>query len=269
MGESFLAPLTGRPGLLDADDLPLAPPALGERRLRHDADFVALDRTFDAIRDVVNHGIDVLNELGCGLRRLPEESLEELVVLPLTGDYRRIRQNADAVAQVDAALAVYAHNVARLGIATDPRWGGEAAASYLLRLGRHAAAARGAGELLTLAVPAFGEVADLSERLAIEVEELVVELVEKGRRLVVRLLTRAAGPAGWAVFAADVALHGLDAVTDLVDDARRIVAIIDRLLEMKGEVADWVAEQRARLAVLRDIAEVARRELRGSGGGSW
>lgn len=243
-------------------DLRLPEPALGEQRLRHDAEFRAIDRTFDAIRDVVNLGVDALNELGLGLRRLPESSLEELVVLPLTGDHRRIRQNTEAIGRVEDALGFYACSTLRLGLATDPRWGGESAAAYLLRLGRHAAAARGAGELVALARPVLEAVADHSERLAIEVEELVVELLEKGRRLMARLLARAAGPAGWAVFAVDVALHGLDAVTDLVEDARRLVAILDRLAEMKGELFDWVGEQRERLAGLGEVALVMRDALR-------
>lgn len=261
--DSFLVAQTGRPGLLDADPVALPTPALGEKLLRHDTEFRAIDRTFDAIRDAVNKGIDVLNDLGFGVRRLPEESLEELVVLPLTGDYRVIRQNAHAVRHVEAALAVYARNTARLALATDPRWGGEAASSYLLRLGRHAAAARASGELVALAAPAFEEVAEFSERLAVEVEHLLVELVERGRRLMARLLARAAGPAGWGVFAIEVALKGADAVTDLVDDARRLIAIIDRLVAMKGEVAGWVEEQRERLDLLRDLAVVARSELGG------
>lgn len=253
----------GDTGLLNADPLSLPEPALGEQKLRHDAEFRALDRTFDTIRDTANKAIDFLNEAGCGLRRLPEESLEELVVMPLTGDYRRIRQNADALHHIDAAMAVYARNTARLAIATDPRWGGNAATSYVFRLVRHAAAARGSGELLSLVRPVFDEVADFSERLAIEVEELVVELVEKGRRLVARILARVAGPTGWAVLAGDIALNGIDAVMDLIDDAQRIVAIIDRLIEMKGEVEAWVEEQRARLDLLREVADVARQELRG------
>ncbi|TNM36582.1 hypothetical protein FHP29_20870 [Nocardioides albidus] len=243
--------------------LHLPEPALGPDRLRHDAEFRALDRTFDRIRDTVNLGIDVLNDLGVGLRRLPEESLQELVVLPLSGDYRRIRQNAEAIGYVDAAMARYAGSTLRLAVAADPRWTGDAAAAYLLRLGRHAAAARGAGALLALAVPAFEEVARFAERVAVEVEELVVELVERGTRLMMRLLARAAGPAGWAVFAAEVALEGLDAIADLVDDARRLVAIVDRLLEMKGEMVGWVEEQVDRLARLREVADVARAELDG------
>lgn len=247
--------------MVTAQPLVLPEPALGPERLRHDADFRALERRFDRVRDTVNEGIDVLNGLGLGLRRLPEESLQELVVLPLTGDHRRIRQNAAAIEYVDAAMARYAASTAGLALAVRPGWEGEAAASYLLRLGRHAAAARGAGELLAVAVPVLEEVARFAERLAVEVEELVVELVDKGTRLMTRLLARAAGPAGWAVLAADVALHGLDAVADLVDDARRLVEIVDRLLELKEEVIDRVAEQRDRLAALRSVGDVVREGL--------
>ena len=121
--------------------------------------------------------------------------------------------------------------------------------------------ARGAGELLAGAVPALEEVARFAERLAVEVEELVVELVDKGTRLMTRLLARVAGPAGWAVLGAEVAVHGLDAVTDLVDDARRLVAIVDRLLAMKVEVVDQVDEHLDRLAALRRVADVVREEL--------
>ncbi|GAA3526612.1 hypothetical protein [Nocardioides daeguensis] len=246
---------------MTAEPLVLPEPALGPDRLRHDAEFRALDRTFDRIRDTVNTGIDVLNGLGLGLRRLPEGSLRELVVLPLTGDHRRIRQNAEAIGYADAALARYAGSTTRLALAVGRRWEGEAAASYLLRLGRHAAAARAAGELLALTVPVFEEVARFAERLAVEVEELVVELVERGTWLMARLLARAAGPAGWAGFAAEVAVEGLDAVTDLVDGARRLVVIVDRLLSMKGEVIDWVDQQGDHLAAMRKIADVARAEL--------
>lgn len=249
-------------GLLAPEPLELPAPALGEAALVHDAEFRALDATFGRIRDVVNLGIDALNELGVGLRRLPEESLEELLVLPLSGDHHRIRQNADAVRHVEAALVRYAANTARLAAAAEPRWGGDAAAAYLVRVGVHAGVVRGCAELVTVAIPVLAEVAEVAERTAVEVEELVVELVEKGRRLMTRLLVRVAGPLGWGVLATDVALHGLDAVTDLVDDARRLLAIIDRLTAMKGELAAWVDEQHGRLERLREVGDVAADGLR-------
>ena len=249
-------------GLLAPEPLELPEPALGEAELLHDADFRALDATFGRIRDVVNLGIDAFNDLGLGLRRLPEGSLEELLVLPLSGDHHRIRQNADAVRYVETALVQYAASTARLAVAADPRWGGDAAAAYLVRLGVHAGVARGCAEVVTAAIPVLREVAEVAERTAIEVEELVVELVDRGRRLMARLLARVAGPLGWGVLATDVALHGLDAVTDLVDDARRLLAIIDRLTEMKGELSAWVEVQSGRLELLREVAAVAGDGLR-------
>ncbi len=270
MGGSFVEELTGRTGLLDATLLDLTDPELGGHTLDHDAEFEALDGTLCRIRDTINLGIDALNHAGLGLRKLPGGSLEELLVMPLTGDYRRIRQNAIATGQLRDALRTYAENAVLLSVAAEPRWGGRAAASFLRRVNGHAAAACGLGLLVAEAAPIFDFVADHSERLAIEVEELVMELVERGEHVVRKILSRVAGPAGWAAWAAELAIKGFDAVTDIVEDIERILWIIDRLLEMKGEVTDWVEEMRERLSILLGLVDLVRRELPdGGGGGSW
>jgi hypothetical protein len=272
VSDSFLTEVTGRPGLLDATPLELTEPQLGGHTLKHDAEFEALDGTLCRIRDIINLGIEALNHAGVGLRKLPEGSLEELLVMPLTGDYRRIRQNALATGQFRDALRTYSENATLLSVAASPRWGGQAAASFLLRVNGHALAARGLGLLVAEAAPLFDVVADHSERLAIEVEELVMELVERGEHVVRKLLARVSGPAGWATWATELALKGFDAVTDIIEDIERILWIIDRLLEMKSEVATWVEEQRERLSLLLDLLDLVRRELpggSGGGGGSW
>ncbi|WP_183100894.1 hypothetical protein [Nocardioides pelophilus] len=271
MGASFLEQATGRGGLLDATPLDLAPPALGGHTRDRDDGFEALDGALCRIRDTVNLGIDALNQAGLGLRKLPEGSLEELLVMPLTGDYRRIRQNALATAQVRDALRTYSENAVLLSVAAEPRWGGRAAAAFLLRVNGHALAARGLGMLVAEAAPLFDLVAEQSERLAIEVEELVMELLERGERVVRKLLSRVSGPTGWATWAAELAIKGFDAITDIIEDVERILWIIDRLLDMKGEVLGWVEEQRERLSILLDLVALARRELAdpGGGGGSW
>jgi len=271
VGTSFLEQVTRRPDLLDATPLDLSTPELGGHTLRHDAEFEALDGTLCRIRDTINVGIETLNHAGLSLRKLPDGSLEELLVMPLTGDYRRIRQNALATAQLRDALGTYSENAMRLSVAAEPRWGGQAAASFLLRVNGHALAARGLGLLVAEAAPLFDLVADRSERLAIEVEELVMELIERGERVVRKLLSRVSGPAGWATWAAELAVKGFDAVTDIIEDIERVLWIIDRLLKMKGEVIDWVEEQRERLSILLDLVDLARRELPGGngGGGSW
>ena len=272
MGGSLLETVTGRTGLLDATPLDLTAPDLGGRTREHDAGFEALDGALCRIRDTVNVGIDALNQAGLGLRKLPDGSLEELLVMPLTGDYRRIRQNAIATGQFRDALRTYSENAALLSAAASPRWRGQAAASFLLRVNGHALAARGLGLLVGEAAPLFDLVADQSERLAIEVEELVMELLERGERVVRKLLSRVAGPAGWATFAAELAIKGFDAITDIIEDIERILWIIDRLLDMKGEVTAWVEEQRQRLSILLDLVDLVRHELpggTGGGGGSW
>lgn len=260
---------TGRSGLLDADPLTVGTPERGEATLTHDAEFVALDEGLSTLRDGINLGIDALNHVGAGLRRLPEGSLEELLIMPLTGDYLTIGQNAAAVRQMRECLSTYAGNVARLSLAVDPRWGGEAATAYLLRLGGHALIARGAGELIAHGDVVFTEIAEYSERLAIEVEELVMELCERGRRLLTKLLSRVCGPIGAAAFATDFLLHGFDAVTDIIEDVQRVLEIIDFLLTVQGDVRTWVEEQRARLERLLEFAdlfsEAARARALGSG----
>ncbi len=261
--ESFLVDVTGRPGLLTPEDLDLSAPERGDRLLQHDPEFVALDAGLSRARDTVNLGIRALNELGAGLRELPEGSLEELLIQPLTGDYPAIRQNAEACHQVAAAMATYADNVHRLSLAVDPRWGGRAATSYLLRLNVHGLAARGLGMVVDQGAVVFDEVAETSERLTIEVEGMVVELAEIVGRLARKILTRVAGPLGWGVFAAELATQGWDAFLDIVHDVERVVEIIDFLLQLQADLTNLVAEWQEGLDLLRGLPDL----LGGGGGG--
>lgn len=233
--------------------LHLVDPPPGEARLRHDATFGAWDRSLSALRDVVNTGIRALNEVGAGLPLLPEGSLEELLVLPLAGDYGAIRQNAHACHQVADALGTWAGNLTRVSVAVDPRWEGLAGLAFLVRLQARALAARGVAEVVRRGSALFDEVADVSERLGVRVEELVVELGKALARLARRLLAKVGGPAGWASFAAELALRGLDAVTDIVDDVRRVLGLVDEVRDLHRSVRDWAALQQERLAVFEEL----------------
>ena len=174
-------------------------------------------------------------------------------MVPLAGDHVAIRGNAVACHQVEDALGGYAAGCTALSVAVVSRWRGRAAAAYLVRLNAHALAARGLGDLVGEGAVVFDEVADFCEDLAVRVEGLVVELGEAMGRLARTLLTRVAGPAGWAAFGAEVALKGLDAFTDIVDDVRQVLATIDTLLELQATVGAWAEEQRDRLDLLLDL----------------
>ncbi|WP_340537095.1 hypothetical protein [Nocardioides sp. GXZ039] len=236
----------------------LAPPPEGEDELRHDVTFEAWDAKVCGLRDLANRGIDVLNRVGAGLDRLPEGSLRELLVEPLTGDAGAIRQNAQACHGVREALTVIAGNQLRLITWVEPRWGGRAGAAYALDLGGRALATRGLAELIDVAAPVFDDIALFCERLTVEVEGLVVECGEVLGRLVRRILSRVSGPLGWGCFAIEVATQGMDAITDLIDDARRVLEIIETLLALQDSVLEWAREKRDRLETLLDLPELLR-----------
>lgn len=239
--------------------LRLETPDRGEKQLDHDATFTAWDDAFTIMRDVVNRGIDAANHAGAGLPRLPEGSLEELLILPLTGDYQTIGQNAAACADVRDALHRWADNLARLSVAVEPDWGGRAAAAYLLRVNALGLAARGLGETVRAGAIVFEEVAKFSERIGITVERLVVELGRTLVRLARRILSKVSGPAGWAAFAAELVLKGLDAITDIIDDVKRVLELVETLRELHDTVVDWVHEQQDRLELFRSLPSLVGR----------
>ena len=239
--------------------LDLAAPELGESVLRHDATFKAWDAGLGGLRDTVNLGIDALNQVGAGLRKLPEGDLTDYLVAPLTGDYREIRQNAEACGQVRDALSTYADDCRALSVQVQLVWSGAAGVACLFRLQAHGLVAEELGLLVGRGAVVFEEIAEFSERLAVEVEELVVELGEALGRAARKLLSRVAGPAGWAAFGLDLALNGLDAVTDIIDDIRLVLDHIDQLLALQDTVRAWVEEQRTRLEILRELPAIASR----------
>ena len=240
------------------DPIPLDAPAKGEAQLAHDTTFTAWDGAFTSMRDVVNQGIDALNQVGAGLPRLPEESLETVLILPLTGDYAAIRRNANACGDVRDALHTWGDNILRISLGVGPGWSGQAAAAYLLRVNAFGLAARAIGETVGLGATVFDGIARVSERIGIQVERLVVELGKTLARLGRRLLSKVAGPAGWAAFAGELLLKGLDAVTDIVDDVRRVLELIEALRDLRDVVTAWVAEQRERLELFRELPSLLR-----------
>jgi hypothetical protein len=234
-----------------------APPEPGDT-MRHDPTFEAWDAEVCGLRDLANHGIQVLNGLGASISPLPGGSLRELLVEPLTGDHAAIRQNAQACHVVRQALVTISHNQGDLVLWSALRWDGLAAAAYAGQVAARALATRAVAELVAGAAPVLDEVADFCERLTIEVEHLVVECGERLGHLVRKLLSRVAGPLGWGVFAWEVATEGMSAITDLVDDVRRVIEIVETLLTLQDTVSAWAQEQRDRLETLLDLPDLVR-----------
>ncbi|CAB4706062.1 unannotated protein [freshwater metagenome] len=231
----------------------LAVPELGERERADDATFAAWDAVFTTARDTVNHGVRALNGLGLDLPELPPGTLHELAVEPLVGDCEVIRQSADACHRVGDALAALAESTAAVAAVTAVRWSGLAGSACAARLGVDALALRAAGVVVEQGSWVFDEIADVCERLALSVQRAIVALGRAIERLARTVLTRVLGPAGWAALAAEVALRGLDVVSDIVDDVRLVVSLVEELLTLRESVADWAGAQRDRLDLLAHL----------------
>jgi hypothetical protein len=230
----------------------LPEPPLGERMVSHDAEFTAVDRGWSLLRDAINDGIRLANSVGAGLPMLPTESLEELLELPFSGDYRMIRRNAHACGQVRDALAVWSDNFPRVGLGVASCWSGAASAALLGRLAVYAVAGRAVGELVGAGASVFDEIATVCERLAVRVEHELVELGRVLLRLSRRLLEAVCGP-GAASLAITIAVHGWSVISDIVHDICLVHTLISDLLTLQDTVTGWVADWRARLELFSEL----------------
>lgn len=241
------------------EPLRLERPRRGEATLTHDATFTACNEALTTMRDVVNHGIDAINQAGAGLPRLPEGDLYDLLIAPLVGDHATIQQNTAACLDVRDALHTWGDNILRISVAVEPSWGGQAATAYLLRVNALGLAGRAVGETVRVGAIVFEEIAAFSERIGIQVEHLVVELGRTLLRLARRLLSKVSGPAGWAAFAAELIMKGLDAITDIINDVKLVLKLVDTLREVYDAVVDWVQETQHRLEVFRGLPSLVGR----------
>ncbi|MGI8523647.1 MAG: hypothetical protein ACR2K3_10125 [Nocardioides sp.] len=235
----------------------LVPPGPGHGHLRHDQTFRAWDATFSECRDVINHGIDLLNHVGVGLRRLPGGSLERLLVVPLAGDYEQISRNAEACAHVRRGCDTWARNIVGLSLAMVPLWDGRAAAAFFAEMSATALAVAAVGEVVGAGSRVFDEIALISERLGVEVERVIVALGRLLARVAARVLEKIGG-VGAAVFAAEIALKGLDTVRDLVHDIELVLELVDEVVHLREAVAEWADEQRERLRIFAELPAVLR-----------
>ena len=244
---------------LQLEELGLTPPGLGAARLHHVEEFEEFDGLFDAVRDTINVGILELNKLpGCELPTLPEESLEELLVLPFSGDYRRIRQSAQACEALGWAFHDWAGNVRRSSLAVHPVWQGVAAAACARRLTAWSATAEAAGAVVAGGAVVFAGLADFCELTAVEVERLLVELAHALERLAARVATKLAGVGGVVSMAIDVARHGFDVVTGLIHDVERVLDLIGRVRGLVDQVREFVDRTSASLRDFERLRDLVR-----------
>ncbi|MBM0124059.1 hypothetical protein [Pimelobacter simplex] len=243
------------------EELPLDAPAEQSRGKGHDPAFITASETFDSVRDACNGAIDWVNGVaeGVGLGRpipsLPTTSLDQYVVYPLSGDYLRIKQNAEACRTFGTAMKTWGHNFGVLGLNQVLVIGGEVGVTMGAQLGLYDLAVQGMGGVVSKGSAVFDYVARISERIAIRVEKALVELGERLLRLSSKLLRWGRGYWGALMLAKDLAEKGIDAITEVIDDAKYVIEAINACFELKDAVEEWCRTQGERIKAFKEILD--------------
>ena len=120
----------------------LEEPPEGSQKVRgHDKTYGEIRDGFDAVRDACNEGIDKVNgwlsQAGRSeqLPRLTDDSLDEYVVFPLSGNYYRIQQNGSACKILKDGMSVWGDNFTTLIPNSELAFQGRTNIAFVAQLG--------------------------------------------------------------------------------------------------------------------------------------
>lgn len=250
----------------DLSDIEIPVAADGEQKLTHNSDFMAIakgwDDTVGTINDLIGKLNPIIDKLGWHVDPIPWTDLEAGVVFPLSGNYKRIQANGANCANLDEdGTQQFVYNLGRVSgnLATTRTFRGEAADALIARMGAFALVVEAAGKAISLAKVAFDGVAEVSEEIAVLVEDALVFLAKKLADLSSKLLSRVAGWIGWAKLAWDVARHGIGVVTDFINGIEDVVNGIRALIDLKNTIEGWVEQVKADLADLKNFVDIMRK----------
>jgi len=240
----------------------LIAPEDGEQQLKgHDKEFAVLGEGYDDLRDTINSAVDKINALGLvpHITNLPEKSLEEYIVFPLSGNYRHIQANGAACKNVSTAMETWAQNFGMLGAQSFLAFEGRAHLSFKGQLLAYGLVAAVLSEAVGTGTTVFNDIAKVSEEIAIEVEKIVIQLGKRLTRVAMKLTTRVLSYFGWLLLAKDIAERGIDAITDIVNDVTEAYELIQTCFELVGAVKEWADHQAERLAAFEELVDIVKR----------
>lgn len=237
----------------------LVPPEVGSMTPQVPKEWEAWDHLYEVARDGANLLLSVVDKLpGIDVPRLPEGTLADLVVKPLSGDWDRIAAHGDAAASWARGMRGVGANLAVVPAGLGPLWEGEAAAAFTWRHEGLAAATALAGELSRAAQLLFEQLGRMSLRLG---ERVIVLLTRLGRvliRLAKKVGQRLAPYVGWVLTAKDVLTDGLGPILDIIEDLCEVVDLVRDLIDLVALIHEWVGEIKAGLHTLLEFGDLLR-----------
>ncbi|WP_101523418.1 hypothetical protein [Nocardioides houyundeii] len=239
-----------------ADDL--KEPSAGEDRQKHDKDWNAVSSGYDGCRDTINSAIDRINSLGVpgvDLPRLSEKSLQEHIVFPLSGNYRKIQGNAEACGFVEDAMWTWGGNFSALSGKLVAAMRGDVQLALFAHLNLYNVVMKSVGTCVQAGSVVFDGIASMSEKIAVAVEKALVVMGKTLLRVAKKLASRVLGFFGWMMLAKDLVTRGIAAITDIVDDVRACIEIIDACFDLVDSIKAWAAAQAAALDAFKGIVD--------------
>jgi methyl-accepting chemotaxis protein len=232
----------------------LTEPEEGSEKLNHNGAFDTAAELWDDARDKINDGIDLVNGLGViTIERLDVGSLRDYVVYPLSANYARIQQNAAACHVVNKAMAVWGSNFTKLSLKVELAMRGQASLGLLAQMNLYHLAARGIGAGVAAGAGVFDQIALMSERIAVEVEKVLVLLGRKLLSLSAKVGRKLVPGFGWIVTAAEIVSTMGDNIRDIIDDIKEVAHLIVASKDLIDEIKAWAETQAARLEKFQEV----------------
>jgi hypothetical protein len=245
----------------------LAEPEPGNAELNHNNKFDAAATGWETAANTINWGIDILNGFGAGIDTI-ETDLRAYIVYPLSGDYAKIRANANACTNVDKAMENWGSNFSRMSYKVTTALTGESSLGFVAQLELYDVVMRLIGAGIGKGRVVFDRIAQVSEKIAVEVEDVLVILGEKLAKLATKIGSRFVPGAGWALLVWDILTKGLGVVQDIIDDIALVKEIIEDCFSLVEEIEAWAQTQAERLEKFQELLDIMQDlPLVGEGGG--
>ncbi len=265
-GGSVVGPILPQNGPLPFEAFEIAPitdsltaPGDGDAQLPgHDKEYTAIADAWDTTRDTINAGINKINSIipGEGIPTLQYESLDNYVVYPLSGNYRKLQGNAAACTTTKTVMADWGMNFTKLSGKVTLALQGDTEVGIIAQLNLYNLVMRSIGVVIGGGAGVFNGIARMSERIAIRVEKALVVMGKKLLKLLAKITSRLAGVWGWMLLAKELLEKGLDAVMDLYHEAVECIEMIDACFDLVDEIRAWAEEQAAALETFNQLVDI-------------
>jgi len=241
--------------------LELDAPAAGGKKIRHNQDFQAIAEGWNSTVSAINDGVGWINEAcdwAFGSRPLPDlaeyADLEGMIVYPLSGDYTKMRGNAKACETLATGVQQWGGSFGRLALDVPDAVTGDIGTAMMAHLKLYDLALQGVGRVVNTGKVAFNQVATVSERLAVVVENALVKVGQELLKVVGKI--RAKFSLVRVSLCYVLLTKGIGIVTDIVDDIRACIDAITRLVEAKDKVTRWAEQARGQMEKLGELVDM-------------